>query len=166
MSRSGYTDEDENNTLGLWRGAVGRSIKGKRGQSMLRELLTALDAMPVKALAAESLVTADGEFCTLGALGHARGIDLQALDPEDWDAVAKAFGVAPALVREIVFMNDERIDTCEWVEVEICGPSCQWDSGQHRRTVRVDIPADLLGPRRWSAMRAWVAEQLPSEVSP
>lgn len=161
MSRSGYSDDDEGKTLGLWRRAVKLSIKGKRGQAMLRELLSALDAMPVKSLAAESLITADGEFCTLGALGAARGLDLHALDPEDWDAVAKAFGVAPALVREVVYMNDESLATCDWVDIEICGPLLPWEYGQHHRTVRVDIPAAEMGARRWAAMRAWVATQLP-----
>ncbi|NDV73529.1 hypothetical protein [Burkholderia cenocepacia] len=111
MSRSGYSDEDEDGTLGLWRGAVHRAISGKRGQAALRELAAALDAMPVKSLAAESLVNADGRFCTLGALGHARGLDMAPIDPEDWDAVAVAFNIAPAMVREIVYENDEGTDT-------------------------------------------------------
>jgi hypothetical protein len=33
MSRSGYIDEDYDNTGGLWRGAVMTAIRGKRGQA-------------------------------------------------------------------------------------------------------------------------------------
>ena len=45
MSRSGYSDDDEDGRLAMWRGAVQSAIRGKRGQAALRELLTALDAM-------------------------------------------------------------------------------------------------------------------------
>ena len=48
MSRSGYSDDCEN--LGLWRGAVEKSIKGKRGQAFLKEMLVALDSLPEKKL--------------------------------------------------------------------------------------------------------------------
>ena len=142
MSRSGYTDDyDEDGTGGLWRGAVERAIRGKRGQAMFRELLAALDAMPDKSLAADSLVTAEGEFCTLGALGHARGIDMKPIDPEDWNAVAKSFDIAPALVREVVYMNDE------------------FEDGNHsvagKWTYSPETPA-----QRWTRMRAWAAHQL------
>lgn len=108
MSRSGYSDDwYEDNRAGLYRGAVERAMTGKRGQAALHELLAALDAMPDRALAAESLVTADGKFCTLGVLGHARGLDMRLLDPVDFDAVAKAFGLATSMVREIAFENDD-----------------------------------------------------------
>lgn len=53
MSRSGYSDDDDDDggsRLNLWRGAVERAIKGKRGQAFLRELGAALDAMPDKRL--------------------------------------------------------------------------------------------------------------------
>ena len=134
MSRSGYGDDCDEGSLGLYRGAVQRAIDGKRGQAMLRDLLVALDAMPVKALAVESLVTAEGEFCTLGVLGHARGLMMPPVDPEDFDneAVARLFGVAPSLIREIVYENDEGDLFCIGV-----GPA-----------------------QRWERMRGWVAAQL------
>lgn len=142
MSRSGYSDDfDDDGTGGLWLGAVTRAIKGQRGQAMLRELLSALDAMPEKTLAADSLVTADGEYCTLGALGAARGLDMALLDPEDWHAVASAFNVAPALVREVVYFNDEFND----------GHRCiggKW-------TYQPETPAE-----RWTRMRAWVVSRI------
>lgn len=155
MSRSGYSDDDGDGRLAMWRGAVRSAIRGKRGQAALRELLTALDAMPEKALAAESLVTADGEFCTLGVLGAARGIDMKPIDPEDWDAVADAFGLAPAMVREIVYENDETVAEWQWVEVD--GPPNRF-YGRHRPSARVPVPN--AAERRWRHMRDWVASQI------
>lgn len=163
MSRSGYSDDyDEDGTGGLWRGAVMRAIRGKRGQEALKELAKAMDAMPKKALAAESLVTEDGEFCTLGVLGQARGLDMNPIDPDDWDAVAKAFNMAPAMVREIVYENDEGLPDYEWVEFELCGPVRPGypDWGRHTTSVRVAIPVETLAAQRWTRMRQWVETNL------
>lgn len=163
MSRSGYSDDyDEDGTGGLWRGAVARSIQGKRGQVALRELAAAMDAMPVRQLAAESLVTADGAFCTLGVLGSVRGMDMSTIDPDDWDAVAAAFGIAPAMVREIVYLNDESVCEHEWVDVEICGPMRPHypEYGRHVQFVCVER-LDVAG-RRWQYMRDWVAKNIDS----
>jgi hypothetical protein len=162
MSRSGYVDYDEENTIGLWRGAVKRSIRGKRGQTALKELAAAMDAMPKKTLAAESLVTSDGQFCTLGVLGQARGLDMNPIDPEDWDAVAKAFDIAPAMVREIVYENDEVLDDYEWVDFVLCGPVRPYypDWGRHVQSKRVAIPEEILGPKRWQQMRDWVESNI------
>jgi hypothetical protein len=112
MSRSGYTEDSDNYwDLIRWRGAVKSAIRGRRGQSFLREMVTALDAMPEKKLIAHELESPlGGEFCALGVVGHRRGFDMlseTALDPEDTEAVAKAFGIAEALVKEIVYVNDE-----------------------------------------------------------
>lgn len=106
MSRSGYSDDCENWRLICWRGAVTSAMKGKRGQAFLLELRDAMDAMPEKRLVADFL-EADGQFCTIGVLGVKRGINMEALDPDDREGVAEAFGIAPALAAEIVFMNDE-----------------------------------------------------------
>ncbi|MFM0141803.1 hypothetical protein [Paraburkholderia sp. RL18-085-BIA-A] len=167
MSRSGYSDDcDDEGTGGLWRGAVMRSIKGKRGQAALKELAEAMDAMPKKTLAVESLVTEDGEFCTLGVLGQARGLNMNPLDPDDWDAVARAFNIAPAMVREIVYENDEGIDDYEWMEFVLCGPVQRGfpDWGKHVRSVRVPIPEETLGAQRWERMRKWVESNLAKEA--
>lgn len=107
MSRSGYSDDCDGWDLIRWRGAVVSAVRGKRGQALLKEMLTALDAMPHKALYPDELVTPSGQYCALGVLGAARGLDLAALDPEDTHAVAERFGVSNALVKEIVFINDE-----------------------------------------------------------
>ena len=107
MSRSGYTDDCGGWEMNLWRGAVDRAIKGRRGQGLIRELVAALDAMPTKRLIAESLVQPDGEVCALGSVAKARGADVSQIDPEDREAVAKVFGIAPALAAEIAFINDD-----------------------------------------------------------
>jgi len=158
MSRSGYTDDyDEDGTGGLWRGAVASAIKGKRGQAALVALAEAMDAMPVKTLAAESLVNADGEFCTLGVLGNARGMDMSRIDPDDYDQIAKAFGLAPAMVREIVYENDEHRDGMKWANWEVCGPMRRHQS--HRRSGYLPT-GEGPGSARWKRMRAWVQQHI------
>lgn len=106
MSRAGYDDDCDGWALIRWRGAVSAAIKGKRGQQLLRELAQGMDAMKEKRLIADELV-ASGDFCALGVVGANRGIDMQAIDPEDSETVAGVFNIADALAREIVFVNDE-----------------------------------------------------------
>lgn len=136
MSRSGYTDECENNWSAIcWRGAVASAIRGKRGQAFLREMLGALDTMPEKRLISRELKAEDGDVCAIGAVGVKRGVDMSKLDPEEYDRVAEAFGISEKLAQEIVFMNDEYYD--------------------------VQTPEE-----RWEKMRAWVVKQINVEVQP
>jgi hypothetical protein len=107
MSRSGYSDDLDPLDLGRWRGMVRSATRGKRGQALFRDLLTALDAMPTKRLIAHEL-EADGEVCALGAAGRYRGIDMDNLDPSEPEEVAGAFDIAACLAQEIVYVNDER----------------------------------------------------------
>jgi hypothetical protein len=51
-----------------------------------------------------------GEVCALGAVGLARNLDMSGLHPDDPGPVADAFGIAAAMSREIVYMNDEHWD--------------------------------------------------------
>lgn len=129
MSRSGYRDDCDGWYHVRWRGAVASSIRGKRGQQFLRDLVEALDAMPVKRLA-RNVFEQDGEVCTIAALGKRRGIDMSNWDAEytDNDAIAEAFGVARPLVLEIEDENDN------------AGP---WKG---------ESPEE-----RWVRMRGWVA---------
>lgn len=107
MSRSGYNEDCDNDwSLICYRGAVASAIRGKRGQEFLYEMLHALHALPEHKLIADDLEK-DGRVCAIGAVGKARGVNMAALDPEDADALAAAFGISPALAREIVYMNDE-----------------------------------------------------------
>lgn len=165
MSRSGYSDDCDGWDLIRWRGAVASAIRGKRGQAMLQEMLQALDAMPDKRLVSESLVTSDGDYCTLGALGRARGMDMGGIGPEDRESVARAFGISEALAAEIMYLNDEGVvSNTRWIEVEICGPVRpnfpEW--GKHSKTV--SIANENAAKQRWSYMRSWVESNLKTRV--
>ena len=142
MSRSGYSDDCEQWDLIRWRGQVASAIRGKRGQAFLRELLDALDAMPIKRLIANDLVIdapafvppemASGNVCAIGSVGVKRGVDMTNIDVDDYDRIAKEFGIAHQLVQEIEFMNDEGA----WGETP---------------------------EERWTRMRKWVVKNLRSE---
>ena len=166
MSRSGYTDnygDDDPLAYGRWRQAVKRSIEGKRGQALLRELLEALDAMEDKRLFSGRFATADGEFCTLGVLGAKRGTPMDDLGDAEYceaDRVGQRFGIARAMAAEIMHLNDEQISDTKFIDVEICGPvRPHWpDWGKHRKTVCVND--DEAPAKRWKYMRDWTVKQI------
>lgn len=107
MSRSGYSEDcDDQWALIRWRGQVASSIRGSRGQALLRDLAEALDAMPVKELISGELKQ-DGQFCTLGVVLEKRGMLLPDLDPNDSELVASQLNIAQCMAREVVFQNDE-----------------------------------------------------------
>ena len=129
MSRSGYTDDCEGWDLIRWRGAVNSAIKGARGQAFLKEMLTALDAMPEKKLIAGELAEGDA-VCALGAVGKARGVAMDGIDPEDRERVARAFGIAEALAAEIVFENDQDFYYSKETPEERFARMRRWIEGQ------------------------------------
>ena len=137
MSRSGYSEDFDGETglLNLYRGTVTRAIKGKRGQAFLREMADALDAMPIKELIANDVVSPEGQVCAIGSVALARGLDVTNLDIHDGDEVGKAFGVARSLACEIAFVNDDDF------------------------SYRTETPAD-----RWKRVRAWVADQVSGKA--
>lgn len=108
MSRSGYTDDCEN--LNLYRGTVEQAIRGKRGQALLRDLRTALDALPERKLI-YGAIEAGGEVCALGAVGRLRGLTMPSVSPDDYGdsryELAKLLNVAPCLAAEVQYINDE-----------------------------------------------------------
>lgn len=142
MSRSGYSDDCEGRELAMWRGTVASAIRGKRGQSFLKEMLAAMDAMPVKRLVTHELETPEfipcshwGLFeatsvCAIGTVGKARGIDMATIDPDDRETVADTFNIATPLASEIAYLNDE------------------WG------------PLKESPEARFARMRAWVASQI------
>ena len=133
--------------------------------------------MPVKELYAGAFQRPGGEFCALGVLGRARGIDMSHLEtdpeddfcenPADSGLVASTFGVAESLAREVMFRNDDIVDDWRWVSVEIAGPvrgykaprdrEKEWPEW-HKRSVRVPVPN--APAMRWRSVRAWVARQI------
>jgi hypothetical protein len=137
MSRSGYTEDSEDQWQFIrWRGAVTSAIKGKRGQAFLKEMLAAMDALPERKLISEKLVDEyDGSVCAIGAVGKARGLDMENVDPEDAESVAAFFGIPHALAAEIEYINDDWYyrDSAEeryrkmreWVEKQIMPPDGQ-----------------------------------------
>jgi hypothetical protein len=131
MSRSGYSDDYDNWSMIKWRGAVNSAIRGRRGQAFLKEMLAALDSLPVKCLIEGELETA-GEVCALGAVGQKRGIGMTNVNPYDPKMVAGTFGISPALAAEIMYINDEGVGY--WVE---------------------ETP-----PARWQRVRNWVAGKI------
>ncbi len=139
MSRSGYEDCKDANPLadGRYRGALGSAIRGKRGQKALREMLIALDGMPVKRLATGYLVTEGGGFCALGVLAAKRGLAVEKIDPSDPHEAAAALGIARVMAREIVGINDMCVYDAEFTNASAL---------------------------RWRIMRGWVADQIKPEA--
>ena len=167
MSRSGLSEDDGDDPLafGRWRGAVKSAISGNRGQTFLRELATALDAMPEKVLVAGELQAEDGCLCTLGVIGKARGLDLESMDVDDYDSIAGSLNVNAKIAQEIMWENDETFSDWDWVSVEICGPMrglvtdrSGWRREEHKRNVRV--VKENAQHLRWKHMRSWVESQL------
>jgi hypothetical protein len=61
VSRSGYCEDGDTALVNLWPNILARAVKGKRGQAFLKELASALDAMPEKKLIAHDLIT-EGDY--------------------------------------------------------------------------------------------------------
>lgn len=161
MSRSGYCDDygdDDPLALGRYRAQVASAIRGKRGQALLRELLAALDAMPEKRLVAGEL-EADGQFCALGVVGQARGLNLAAIDTYDVETLGPKFNIAEQLAREIMWVNDEHVSEWQHMQFEICGPMRPWE--YHLKWERV--PTERAGEKRWETVREWVAQNIIKE---
>ena len=151
MSRSGYSEDLDNWSLIKWRGQVASAIRGKRGQAFLKEALAALDAMPVKELVSGEL-EADGQFCTLGVVGRARGFDLSKIDTYDHETLGAKFDIATCLSQEIMYINDDSINEFEWIYNEF---------GPHTRQRVRNASA-----RRWQAVRDWLVANIKTEEVP
>ena len=149
MSRSGYTDNDDPLATGRWRAQVRSAIRGKRGQAFLRELIAALDAMPVKELIADELVTEEGNVCAIGAVFQMRGIDASNVDYRNPEDVAAKVGIASQMVAEIEYENDEcgyrfeKKQLPETPERPKWAPDFRWE--------RIDETPE----ERWQRMRRW-----------
>lgn len=168
MSRSGYSDDygdDDPLALGRYRAQVASAIRGKRGQTLLRELVAALDAMPEPRLVAGDLES-DGQFCALGAVGQARGLNLAGIDTYDVESLGATFNIADQLAREVMYVNDEYVSDWEWVDIEVCGPMLPYHPhwGKHLQSVRV--PNKSAGFQRWKEVREWAAKHLAAGAPP
>lgn len=137
MSRSGYTEDcDDNWSWIRWRGTVKASIRGRRGQAFLKEMLAALDGLAEPKLIKESLQTIDGAVCAIGSVGKARGIDMGGVDPEDYGQIASTLGIPAPLAQEIMWVNDDNFNretpeerfACmrKWITRNIKKPTPLW----------------------------------------
>jgi hypothetical protein len=121
----------------MWRGQVASASRGKRGQRFFRDLVGALDAMPVKRLVDSELETTEGEVCALGALAKQRGAKLTTDDSYgDHDKLAATFDIAHQLAAEVMFVNDE------------AGP------------YRGETPE-----QRWARVRGWAVQQIAIDAA-
>ena len=103
--RLNINDDATNWELIRQAGALAQAIRGKHGQAFLRELLAALEALPVKELIDAQLYDAAGNVCALGAVVKSRGLDLPA--DEFPEQTADALNITNTLAKEIVYQNDE-----------------------------------------------------------
>lgn len=125
-------EEDFNNQAFLWEANLERSLKGRKGQSALRELEAALLALPDKRLIANDTVSADGSVCAIAALAKHRGYqgDMTLPKQPDWNSdadkdspywddyeyeeavegamvkIATDLGVPPMVAKAIIYEND------------------------------------------------------------
>ncbi len=159
MSRHGYVDDgdDDNLAMGRWRAQVASSIRGKRGQAFLRDMAAALDAMLVKELIAEELVTEEGDCCAIGAVCLARGIDTSKIDYEEYGQVAAAVDIATPLAREIEYEND-----ADYAKFEMKPDADKLPHWSRNRYIRIaETPAE-----RWQRMRKWVERHIAKTTAP
>ena len=109
--RISYSDEEDfPGQFGLWQGNCMRSIGGKNGQAVLRELEQALLALPEKRLIADELENAEGEVCAIGALAKFRQYQPKA-DPEEMEEVGIELGMPRMVAWKVVCLNDVELDT-------------------------------------------------------
>jgi hypothetical protein len=149
--RINYSDEEEDfpGQYSLWQANCERSINGKVGQKALRELETALLALPEKRLIADELENAEGEVCAIGAIKKYRNVEVQS-DPEEMEEVGVELGMPRLVAWKVVCLNDIEIDG---KYVEAAGPATAWG---HRPRVFVSVTPE----ERYEQVLAWVQRQI------
>lgn len=185
MSRFSYSDDEERpGQFELWQANCRRSLLGRKGQAVLRELEAALVAMPEKRLVKETLATKTGDVCAVGALLTARvessGVprpeavervrqlavrryaghpewDDEDGDQENTDEVAKAQGVPYLVAWKLVELNDIQID-CHDQTVE--GPSPRPTDYAYSTGPFGSIRLPYTPEERYERVLEWVREHL------
>lgn len=166
MSRSGYYESDRDDPLaeGRFIAVWNKTRKGKRGQQFFRDLVAALDAMPVKELAAGSLQKRndEGRVCALGALCSAKQIDVSDLldyddSGDDYGTVEAAarLDISETLARNVVWQNDE----CGYGKRVPIPNVLQGDWDGYKYKTLPETPAE-----RWARIRTWAAKQIIETV--
>jgi hypothetical protein len=142
MTRLHYYDDDywsDPPQEGLAAGALCSAIRGKRGQRFIRDLVQALDALPLPELAAGALEDEEtGCCCAFGAVRRFRGAHAVPLwfHPMEEDMtpgnLAEPFNVSKTLAWAVVQANEDGM------------------TGNNQSTRRF----------RWKRVRDWAVRQL------
>ena len=111
MSRTWEGESDNPLDWGRYEAAKRSTLRGKRGQVFLRELVAALDALPQPELSEGALGDRrTGCVCALGAVALAQGESFADLAQDDgnWspDEAAEWYSISPTLANEIISAND------------------------------------------------------------
>jgi hypothetical protein len=148
MTRLHYYDDDSDPSQeGLAAGALRSAIRGKRGQRFIRDLVQALDALPLPELAAGALEDEEtGCCCAFGAVRRFRGADAVPLwfhpmeEDMNPDNLVEPFNVSKTLAWSVVQANEDGM------------------IGNDKSTRRL----------RWKQVRDWAVRQLipPTEETP
>jgi len=121
MGRSGYVERCNDWEWICWRGAVRAAMRGKRGLAFLRELESALVALPRQRLIQGELCSEENgnvDVCAIGSVLLARRLKagespsaaakaIRVLDPYDAGVIADEAGIARAMACELAELNDE-----------------------------------------------------------
>lgn len=159
MTRIGYKeDEDYPGEHNLWQANCRRSLSGQRGQAALRELESALLALPTKRLIAERLD--DGtDCCAIGAVVRQRGLDPNEFDEEAMEEVGEDLGFPRLVAWKVVEANDiDNEDYTLWAP----GPN-RYDAWGY--TPGYQLSVAVTPEERYDAMLKWIRSRL-SPISP
>jgi hypothetical protein len=153
--RIGYSgEEDYPGQFGLWQGNCQRSLHGKAGQSALRELESALLALPDKRLIAERLQDDWGDVCAIGAVAKQRNIiteEMKADAEHSMERVGEDLGMPRLVAWKVVEQNDLYFNGNDLVLLE--GPY-RWPAE------RPYVYAPITPEQRYGKMLAWVQSQI------
>ena len=160
--RIGYSeDEDYPGQFGLWQANCRRSLQGKVGQAALRELESALLALPDKRLIANKMIDSEGDVCAIGALARYKGRDILAephVGDEDefegdgeMEEIGMELGMPRLVAWKVVELNDIQLTGSNLVTCE--GPY-RWPAEKPK--VWVPITPEV----RYERVLAWTRRQL------
>ena len=155
MGRIEYSEEEDfAGQFELWQANCHRSMQGKKGQAVLREMETALLALPSKRLITGNLVDPHGEVCAIGALAQSRGEitdNMIGQGEYDMEGVGITLGMPRLVAWKIVSMNDMELTDSELVFPE--GPY-RWPSERPHVYLRITPE------RLYERMLGWVQSQI------
>ncbi len=158
--RLNYSDEEDfTGQFALWDANCRRSLKGKAGQRELRELKTALLALPEKRLIKDALTDEQGGMCAIACYGKHKGVDLSKFDDEDEsDEVGIAGGMPRLVAWKVVALNDITLDTV-W---EVAHGPVERGHGIYKGGIA--LIRDMTPEERYAAVLKWVNQQLGEPV--